>query len=33
MSDIMGVERNAVLVWTATPKPDEFDAARRCLKG
>ena len=33
MSDIMGAERNAVLVWTVTPKPDEFDAARRCLKG
>ena len=33
ISDIMGAERNAVLVWTVTPKPEEFDAARRCLRG
>jgi hypothetical protein len=32
LSDIMSVERNAVLVWTVTPKPDELDAAMRCLK-
>ena len=32
MSDIMETNRNAVLVWTTTPDPDEFDAATRCLK-
>ena len=31
MSDIMETDRNAVLVWTVTPNPDEDDAARRCL--
>ncbi len=31
MSDIMGTNRNAVLVWTITPLPDELDAAQRCL--
>jgi hypothetical protein len=33
ISDIMGADRNAVLVWTITPKPEEFDTARRCLRG
>jgi len=33
MSDIMGANRNAVLVWTITPKAEESDAATRCLKG
>ena len=32
MSDIMMTNRNAVLVWTITPKPDELDSAQRCLK-
>jgi len=32
MSDIMQSSRNAVLVWTITPKPEEADAASRCLK-
>jgi hypothetical protein len=32
MSDIMMTNRNAVLVWTTTPKPDELDTAQRCLK-
>jgi hypothetical protein len=31
MADIMMTNRNAVLVWTITPKPDELDAAQRCL--
>jgi hypothetical protein len=31
MSDIMMTSRNAVLVWTTTPKPDELDTAQRCL--
>ena len=31
MSDIMMTNRNAVLVWTITPKPEELDAAQRCL--
>jgi hypothetical protein len=31
MSDIMTTNRNAVLVWTITPKPDELDTAQRCL--
>ena len=33
ISDIMSSNRNAVLVWTVTPKPVEADAATRCLKG
>jgi hypothetical protein len=32
MSDILRISRNAVLVWTVTPKPEELDAAMRCLK-
>lgn len=32
MSDIMTANRNAVLVWTTTPNPDELDTAQRCLK-
>jgi hypothetical protein len=32
MADIMETNRNAVLVWTITPKPSELDAATRCLK-
>ena len=31
IGDIMLVNRNAVLVWTITPKGDEADAAARCL--
>jgi hypothetical protein len=31
MSDIMTTNRNAVLVWTITPKPEELDTAQRCL--
>jgi hypothetical protein len=32
ISDIMRTSRNAVLVWTITPNPDELDIAMRCLK-
>jgi hypothetical protein len=32
ISDIMRTSRNAVLVWTVTPSPDELDTAMRCLK-
>ncbi len=32
MSDIMSANRNAVLVWTISPKSDQLDAATRCLK-
>jgi hypothetical protein len=32
MSDILQVNRNAVLVWTTTPDSAELDAATRCLK-
>jgi hypothetical protein len=32
ISDIMRTSRNAVLVWTITPNPDELDTAMRCLK-
>jgi len=32
MSDILEVNRNAVMVWTTTPDPAELDAATRCLK-
>lgn len=32
MSDILRTDRNAVLVWTITPLPDELDTAMRCLK-
>jgi hypothetical protein len=32
MSDILRVERNAVLVWTISPDPGEYDTARRCLR-
>jgi hypothetical protein len=31
MSDIMQTNRNAVLVWTTTPDPDELAAATGCL--
>jgi hypothetical protein len=31
MSDIMETSRNAVLVWTITPRPEELDEAQRCL--
>jgi hypothetical protein len=33
MSDILSANRNAVLVWTVGPQPDDQDAATRCLKG
>jgi hypothetical protein len=32
IGDIMSSVRNAVLVWTITPDPDESDTATRCLK-
>jgi hypothetical protein len=32
ITDIMLSDRNAVLVWTITPKGDELDATRRCLQ-
>ena len=32
ISDIMQTNRNAVLVWTTTPDPDELGAATGCLK-
>jgi hypothetical protein len=32
LSDIMSVSRNAVLVWTITPKSDELDTVNRCLR-
>ena len=32
ITDIMQSDRNAVLVWTITPKPDELDAVQRCLQ-
>jgi hypothetical protein len=32
LADIMTANRNAVLVWTVTPDPDEADTANRCLK-
>jgi hypothetical protein len=32
LSDIMSASRNAVLVWTITPKPDDVDAVNRCLR-
>jgi hypothetical protein len=31
LSDIMDTNRNAVLVWTTTPKGDELDTVTRCL--
>ncbi|HET6944538.1 MAG TPA: hypothetical protein VFI01_04250 [Gaiellaceae bacterium] len=31
MADIMQTNRNAVLVWTTTPKGDELDTVTRCL--
>jgi hypothetical protein len=32
ISDILRTNRNAVLVWTTTPKPEELDTALRCLR-
>ena len=32
ITDIMQANRNAVLVWTITPKSDELDAVQRCLQ-
>jgi hypothetical protein len=32
ITDIMQTNRNAVLVWTITPKSDELDAVQRCLQ-
>ena len=31
LSDIMSSSRNAVLVWTITPRSDEVDTVNRCL--
>jgi hypothetical protein len=31
ITDIMSVNRNAVLVWTITPRSDELDTVNRCL--
>jgi hypothetical protein len=32
ISDIMRTSRNAVMVWTVTPKSEELDTATRCLR-
>ena len=32
LSDVMSANRNAVLVWTTTPDPDELDTTNRCLR-
>jgi hypothetical protein len=32
MSDIMSVNRNAVLVWTTSPSSTDSDAVNRCLR-
>ena len=32
LQDIMSSSRNAVLVWTITPKSDDVDAVNRCLR-
>jgi len=32
LSDVMSANRNAVLVWTTTPDPDELDTTSRCLR-
>jgi hypothetical protein len=32
MSDILEIQRNAVLVWTTTPSADELSGALACLK-
>jgi hypothetical protein len=32
LSDVMQANRNAVLVWTTTPRSDELDTVNRCLK-
>jgi hypothetical protein len=32
MEDIMQTDRNAVMVWTVTPDPQELDTAKRCLR-
>ena len=32
ITDIMETNRNAVLVWTITPKSDELDTVQRCLQ-
>jgi hypothetical protein len=32
MSDIMSVNRNAVLVWTTSPSSEDSDAVNRCLR-
>jgi hypothetical protein len=32
LRDIMSASRNAVLVWTITPKSNEVDAVNRCLR-
>ena len=32
LTDIMSSSRNAVLVWTTTPKSDELDTVNRCLR-
>jgi hypothetical protein len=32
ITDIMSTNRNAVLVWTITPRSDELDTVNRCLE-
>jgi hypothetical protein len=32
LQDIMSANRNAVVVWTVTPKSDELDTVNRCLR-
>jgi hypothetical protein len=32
LSDIMSSNRNAVLVWTITPRSDELDTVSRCFR-
>ena len=32
MSDIMSVNRNAVIVWTVSPSSEDSDAVNRCLR-
>jgi hypothetical protein len=33
ISDVMRTQKNAVLLWTVTPPPDEMDTVFGCLKG
>jgi hypothetical protein len=33
IDDVMAIQKNAVLLWTITPPPDEHDKVLGCLKG